>query len=64
MRPSASRFRGVWFNQPQKKWIAQIGVDRKPVLLGGFDREEDAARAYNQAAKEYFGEFAHLNPVE
>lgn len=53
-----SRFKGV--RRDKRSWRATF--DRK--LLGYFDTEEDAARAYNQAAHAKHGEFAWLNPVE
>lgn len=62
-RPGASsRFRGCHLETRRKlKWVAQIRVDGKQISLGQFNLEEDAARAYNEAALKYFGDFAQLN---
>lgn len=60
--PSArSRYKGVWFNKPNRKWQADIKVDGEKIYLGRYDIEEDAAKAYDRAAKEYWGEYAYLN---
>ena len=57
----SSRFKGVSWHKIGKKWQAQIIKNQKHIHLGRFDSEEDAARAYNKAALNYFGEFARLN---
>lgn len=56
-----SRFKGVSWHKDRNKWLSQIQTSRKRKYLGYFNSEEDAARAYDAAALEYFGEFAALN---
>jgi len=54
-----SAWKGV--RKSRNHWSAQITVDGALKYLGVFDSEEDAARAYDRAALEAFGEFALLN---
>ena len=56
-----SGFRGVrpWKGGP--RWQARIKVAGRGRHLGYFANAEDAARAYDAAAKEAFGEYARLN---
>lgn len=58
---TSSRYKGVSWDQQRKKWFAKIKVEYKQIALGRFLCEEDAARSYDQAATEFFGEFARLN---
>jgi len=56
-------YRGVYFHPKTGKWRARIcGNGRiNPISLGLFHDPETAAKVYDKAAKEYFGEFARLN---
>lgn len=57
-----SRFKGV--NRTRHgTWCATIKPYGKSMYLGSYSKEEDAAKAYNEAAKKHFGDFAWLNPV-
>lgn len=44
-----------------KPWSAAITTNGTRVFLGSFASENEAARAYDVAAKHYHGEFAALN---
>lgn len=54
-------YKGASFHKRQRMWNSHIRIGRKLHHLGSFKTAEEAARAYDAAAKEKFGEFAHLN---
>jgi hypothetical protein len=60
-RGETSRFKGVQWDKRHSKWVAKIRVNYKVKQLGLFAIEVDAARAYDAAAREHFGEFAKCN---
>jgi hypothetical protein len=58
-RGNTSNFKGVSWNKRNKAWIVTAGG--KPV--GFFKDEVEAARAFNKASVEIYGEFAYLNNI-
>lgn len=62
-RNSASGFKGVRRRDhaKAKPYSAEISINRRNVFLGYFATAAEAARAYDAAALEHFGQFANLN---
>src|ERR1700674_2262775 len=62
-RENKSGFKGVYFEDflSSRPWRAAIQVDGRIKNLGRYSTARLAARAYDVAAQEYFGQFAWLN---
>ena len=50
-------YRGVYLRCDGKKWVAEIKTQAKKICLGSFPTKEEAAAAYDKAAKELQGVF-------
>ncbi len=59
----SSKYKGVHWRKDSKKWRAYIMLNYKQTHLGFFNDETEAAKAYNDKAKELFGRFANLNII-
>lgn len=59
-----SQYKGVSFRIERNKFRAYITLNKKTFNLGHFINEHDAAKAYNEAALKYHGEFARLNIIK
>lgn len=58
---STSSFKGVCWDRRREKWLAQIRFAGRRRHLGRYGSEVEAARAYDEAALDLFGEYARLN---
>ena len=58
------KYKGVHFNKYNNKWRVRISLNNKLIHLGYFNTEEIAALAYNEKAKELFGDFCYMNEVK
>lgn len=54
---------GVAWHSKNKKWMAQITINKKHIYLGSFDNKEDAINARKDAEEKYFGDFSYDNSM-
>ena len=57
----SSKYKGVAWIIRDERWQAAIQYEGRNIHLGHFTSEIEAARAYDAAAKQYFGDFALTN---
>jgi len=60
---NTSGFKGVTWYKRDRKWRAQIGFKGLVKQLGDFIDKVEAAKAYNNAARLYFGKYAIINNI-
>jgi hypothetical protein len=58
-RRGTTGFKGV--TREDRRFLATVCVAGRQIRLGRHDTPEEAAHAYDAAAREYFGEFARVN---
>ncbi len=56
-----SGYKGVWPAKEPGLWRVAIACHGKKIYLGSFRDKREAAKAYDQAAIKYHGQFANLN---
>lgn len=56
---STSGFKGVTWHAKSRKWRASIKVGQTSIHIGLYQDPTEAHRAYMDAARRYFGEFAN-----
>lgn len=61
---NTSGYKGVCWYKANRKWQAQIKINKKQIYLGRYSTKEQAALIYNEAALKYHGKFARLNNVK
>jgi len=57
----SSQYKGVTWLKKAGKWQARIVCKGRAIVIGYFDDEKAAARAYDARASELFGDYAALN---
>lgn len=56
-----SKYKGVYMKKRDGFFYATIKINKKPIWIGSYKTEQEAALAYDIKAKELFGDYAKLN---
>ena len=56
-----SQYKGV--TKTNDRWVSRVRFQGKNYHIGYYDREEEAAEAYNTRALELAGEYAYINQI-
>jgi hypothetical protein len=59
-----SQFKGVSFDKNRNKWGVKISINGKHTSIGRFNKEIEAAEAYNKKAYELYGDQAYQNKIK
>ena len=60
-----SGYKGVSWFQKRNRWISQIQMSGRNMMIGRFKDKIEAAKSYDNKARELFGDFARTNfPLE
>lgn len=60
-RKTKWKYKGVTQRRTNSRFTARLTYQMKQYILGTYDTQEEAALAYDDKAKELFGEYARLN---
>jgi AP2 domain len=56
-----SKYKGVSRHSQNRNWVVQLHANGKPIHVGVFNSEIEAAKAYDRAASKLYGKHAHFN---